>query len=440
MMYGKPRKVTAKKRRIPSNESALVIAYTPREKRKPQWLQSPYTQMKTEDIDRPKKKRKTKANPVALVAPARPKKGRGNKRKKEKEVLLDRPDESSEVGSLERAQKVQRTPVLRSRPQAQSPGLLARPVLIAVPAGGNRMASDNSAISAGDRALNDEVDSLTHRRRRRVLEEINTVISGSSSSGLPPPLLFLVKVLRINSVPALRACEASSWAFSYDNEIPILRILIPSLRSGVRSERKDASSLLGKKEKEVLLDRPDESSEVGSLERAQKVQRTPVLRSRPQAQSPGLLARPVLIAVPAGGNRMASDNSAISAGDRALNDEVDSFTHRRRRRVLEEINTVISGSSSSGLPPPLLFLVKAMEASNEYAALMEGRLANLASKEEIAGHLHTIQQLRGELGFEVSWRLIGRWRGSAKQRSRSRRRSLLLQRRRRSLFIAILTR
>ncbi|KAH0858795.1 hypothetical protein HID58_087056 [Brassica napus] len=53
--------VTAKKRRIPSNESALVIAYTPREKRKPQWLQSPYTQMKTEDIDRPKKKRKTKA-------------------------------------------------------------------------------------------------------------------------------------------------------------------------------------------------------------------------------------------------------------------------------------------------------------------------------------------------------------------------------------------
>ena len=61
MMYGKPRKVTAKKRRIPSNESALVIAYTPREKRKPQWLQSPYTQMKTEDIDRPKKKRKTKA-------------------------------------------------------------------------------------------------------------------------------------------------------------------------------------------------------------------------------------------------------------------------------------------------------------------------------------------------------------------------------------------
>ncbi|KAH0879280.1 hypothetical protein HID58_066674 [Brassica napus] len=108
-----------------------------------------------------------RATPVALVVPIRPKKGRGNKRKKEKEVLLDRPDESSE---------------------AQSPGLLARPVSIAILAGGTRKASDNSASSAGDRVLNDEVDSLTHRRRRRVLEEINTVTSGSSSSGLPPPL------------------------------------------------------------------------------------------------------------------------------------------------------------------------------------------------------------------------------------------------------------
>nr|VDD54608.1 unnamed protein product [Brassica oleracea] len=61
MMYGKPRKVTAKKRHIPSNESAPVIARTPREKGKPQWLQSPYTQVNTEDIDGPKKKRKTKA-------------------------------------------------------------------------------------------------------------------------------------------------------------------------------------------------------------------------------------------------------------------------------------------------------------------------------------------------------------------------------------------
>ncbi|WZZ64492.1 hypothetical protein YC2023_075862 [Brassica napus] len=38
-----------------------------------------------------------------------------------------------------------------------------------------------------------------------------------------------------------------------------------------------------------------------------------------------------------------------------------------------------------------------MEASNEYADLMERRLADFPSKEEVGGHLLTIQQLRGEL-------------------------------------------
>ena len=38
-----------------------------------------------------------------------------------------------------------------------------------------------------------------------------------------------------------------------------------------------------------------------------------------------------------------------------------------------------------------------MEASNVYAALMEKRLADFPSKEEVGGHLLTIQQLRGEL-------------------------------------------
>ena len=38
-----------------------------------------------------------------------------------------------------------------------------------------------------------------------------------------------------------------------------------------------------------------------------------------------------------------------------------------------------------------------MEATNEYAALMEKRLADFPSKEEVGGHLLTIQQLRGEL-------------------------------------------
>ncbi|WZZ77933.1 hypothetical protein YC2023_098505 [Brassica napus] len=241
---------------------------------------------------------------VALVAPVRPKKGRGNMRKKEKEVLLDRPDESSEVGSLERAQKVQRRPVLRSRSQAQSPGLLARSVSIAIRAGGTRKASDNSASSAGDRALNDEVDSLTHRRQCRVLEEINTVTLGSSSSGLPPPLRVSGEgTSRINSGGRLSSVpEASSWAFSYDNEIHIL-------------ENPDSLAAIWRK---ITA----EGYELPSLER---------MRDRDAYV------------------RMAVANA------------------------------------------------KAMEASNQYAALMEGRLANFASKEEIAGHLLTIQQLRGEL-------------------------------------------
>ena len=38
-----------------------------------------------------------------------------------------------------------------------------------------------------------------------------------------------------------------------------------------------------------------------------------------------------------------------------------------------------------------------MEASNVYAALMETRLADFPSREEIGGHLLTIQQLQGKL-------------------------------------------
>ena len=57
----------------------------------------------------------------------------------------------------------------------------------------------------------------------------------------------------------------------------------------------------GSREKEALPDRPDESSEVGSLERSQKARRGQSLRLRSQAQSPGLLARPVSITVPVGG-------------------------------------------------------------------------------------------------------------------------------------------
>ncbi|KAG2296619.1 hypothetical protein Bca52824_043288 [Brassica carinata] len=145
-------------------------------------------------------------------------------------------------------------------------------------------------------------------------------------------------------------------------------------------------------EKEALPDRPIESSEAG----------------------------PVSIAVPVGGARRAPDASAGCA----------------------EINSVSSNSPSSGLPLPLrasgegnskvvpsaclpdakrplrgdfcttmryqslrtprrdayvrmvVANAKAMEASNEYAALMEKCLTDFPSKEQVGGHLLTIQQLR----------------------------------------------
>ncbi|KAH0859281.1 hypothetical protein HID58_087542 [Brassica napus] len=238
------------------------------------------------------------ATTVALVAPVRPKRGRGTKSllcffgKKDEEVLLDRPDESSEAGSSERTRKVHRGQVLRPRSHAQFPGLPARPVSVAIPSGGARKAPDTSASSAGDRALNDEVDSLSRQSRRRVLEEINYVTLGSSNPRLSPPLRASGEgTSRVNpgvlpsSVP-----EVFSWSFAYDSEIPIL-------------------------------------------------------------ENPESLA-------------------TIWCKIRAKWCKLPSLEHMRE---------------------------SAMKASNDYAALMEGRLTNFPSKEEIAGHLLTIQQLRGEL-------------------------------------------
>ncbi|KAL0772749.1 hypothetical protein Bca101_037900 [Brassica carinata] len=51
----------AKKKGRPRKESANLVEFTPRKKRKPPWLQSPFTNVKTEDIEGPTQKRKTKA-------------------------------------------------------------------------------------------------------------------------------------------------------------------------------------------------------------------------------------------------------------------------------------------------------------------------------------------------------------------------------------------
>ncbi|KAF3504544.1 hypothetical protein F2Q69_00044778 [Brassica cretica] len=131
------------------------------------------------------------ATPVALVAPVRPKRG-----KKDEEVLLDRPDESSEAG----------------------------PVSVAIPSGGARKAPDTSASSAGDQILNNEADSLSRQSRHRVLEEINSVTLGSSNPRLSPPLRASgegTSRVKPGVLPS-SVLEAFSWSFAYDSEIPIL--------------------------------------------------------------------------------------------------------------------------------------------------------------------------------------------------------------------------
>ncbi|KAF3528083.1 hypothetical protein DY000_02040960 [Brassica cretica] len=127
-----------------------------------------------------------------------------------------------------------------------------------------------------------------------------------------------------------------------------------------------------KKEKEVLLDRPDDSSEAG----------------------------PVSVAIPAGGTRKASDNSAFSYDNVIpILENPDSLAAIWRKIRAEgcELPSLERMRESDAYVRMAVANAKAMEASNEYAALMEGRLANFPCKEEIAGHFLTIQQLRGEL-------------------------------------------
>ncbi|KAH0856851.1 hypothetical protein HID58_085112 [Brassica napus] len=261
------------------------------------------------------------ATPIGLAAPVRPGKGRRNKSKlifaftpfsKRSEIDCLRGEgaatrssyESYEVGSLERAQKARRGPILKSGSQAQSPGLMARPVSIAALVGGARRTPNTSADSVGGRALNDAVDSSTHRRRRRALEEVNCVSSNSPSLGLPPPLRAsgegTSQVDPSAHLPDVH--ETSSWRFLYDNNVPIL-------------ENPEHLALIWHKIREKGCELP-------------------------------------------------------SFGDMR---EHDAYV---RMAVAND---------------------KAMDASNEYAALMERRLADFPSKKEAGSHLLTIQKLRGEL-------------------------------------------
>ncbi|XP_048604758.1 uncharacterized protein LOC125582223 [Brassica napus] len=218
-----------------------------------------------------------RATPVGSVVPVRPGKDSNVfaslnspnmfcSRASEKEVLPDRPDESSK--------------------------------------GGARRAPNTLTGSVGDRALEDEIYSMTHRRRRRSHEEINSVSSNSPSSELPPPLRASDEgTSQVD--PSARLSDVqktSSWRFLYDDEVPIL-------------ENLEGLALIWGKIREKGCELPP------------------------------------------------------------LDD-------------MRERDAYVRMAVASA---------KAMEASNEYAALMEKRLADFPSKEEAGGHLLTIQQLRGEL-------------------------------------------
>ncbi|XP_009115868.1 uncharacterized protein LOC103841107 [Brassica rapa] len=235
---------------------------------------------------------------------------------REKEVLPDCPDESSEVGSLERAQKARRGPTLRSRLQAQSPGLLARHVSIAVPVGGVRKATNASTGSVGDRALDADVDSSTHRHRhqRRALEEINYVSFNSPCSGLPPPLRASAEgtsqVDPSAHLPDVQ--DTTSWRFLYNNKVPIL-------------ENPESLALIWRKIREKGCELPS----MGDMpERYAYI-------------------------------RMAVANAKV-------------------------------------IYPAIASDVLLWRRAMKYAAFMERQLADFPSKEEVGGHLLTIQQLRGE--------------------------------------------
>ncbi|KAL0885859.1 hypothetical protein Bca101_009842 [Brassica carinata] len=162
-----------------------------------------------------------------------------------------------------------------------------------------------------------------------------------------------------------------------------------------------------------------------------------VLRSMSIVQSPGIDVRPLTIALLSGEKRAAPTSSGKPIGGDLQGSEASSAAHKSKKRRLSIIPSASSSSSDREIPPldiPIfedpenLALVwrkirakdcdlpdldkmsergayirmatanaKAMEASNEYAALMEACISAFPDKEDIAGHMLTIQRLRADL-------------------------------------------
>lgn len=91
----------------------------------------------------------------------------------------------SKAESSEKVQKVQRGPILRSRSQIQSHGIMANLVSIAIPIDGNQAASYALVASVGDQPRNMRADSAAHQARRRNPENILSESSNSIEPRVP---------------------------------------------------------------------------------------------------------------------------------------------------------------------------------------------------------------------------------------------------------------
>ncbi|CAG7862849.1 unnamed protein product [Brassica rapa] len=186
--------------------------------------------------------------------------------------------------------------------------------------------------------------------------------------GNPRWLVFTVD--RIKAAYALPSGE--------NRATPIGSVVHVRPRRGCRDKRA--------REKEALPNRPDESSEVGSLQRAQKTRHGEgTSQVDPSARIP--------------------DAQETFSWIFSYDDEVPILKYPERlaliwRKIREkgcELPPLDDMRERDAYVQMAVTNDKAMEASNEYAALMEKRSADIPCKEEVGGHLLMIQQLRGEL-------------------------------------------
>ncbi|KAH0922631.1 hypothetical protein HID58_022649 [Brassica napus] len=120
--------------------------------------------------------------PVGLAAPVRPRKIRESKRVRDSEE----PDASSEVDPLAGVRKTPRGPILRSRLQGRSTGMMVDPLSIAIPAAEDQVAPEALAGSIGDRPQRTrKFDLSAHRAQRQVFKSVVSASLSSSVPGIP---------------------------------------------------------------------------------------------------------------------------------------------------------------------------------------------------------------------------------------------------------------